>query len=136
MHARGQILTAIVNALEGAGSPPVPVYEEDETATVAPSFQYAVGSEEPVDAELTRGSRSRSLSLSVAARGTTLAERETLAEQLELGLLDGALGTAFDVILGPTALKKDSSGGQRIYSATYSLEVRYNTRRGTPGTLG
>lgn len=134
MHARGQILTAILAALEGT-SPAVPVYEEDETATAVPSYQYEVGVEEPVEADLTRGSRGRVLALRVTARGTTLAERENLAEQLELLLLDGALGTAFDVILGTVELARNAEGGQRIYSATYALEVRYNTRRGAPGTL-
>jgi len=137
MHARGQILDAILAALEGATSPATPVFEEDETANDAPSFQYAVTGEVPVERELTkRAGRSRSLALRVSAWGTTLDEREDLAEALELVLLDGALGTAFDVVLVSVDLKRNGEGGQRIYSATYSLDVRYNTPRGAPGTLG
>lgn len=136
MHARAQILDAILDALESS-SPAIPVYEEDETATAVPCFQYDVETEEPVEAELTKArNRSRALTLRVTARGTTMDERETLAEFLEEVLLDGALGSAFDVVLGPIAMKRDATGGQRIYSATYSLEIRYNTPRGQPGTLG
>jgi ribosomal protein S7 len=133
MHARGQILEAILDALEGATSPATPVFEEDETASGA-SFQYAVTGEVPV--EVTKNAnRRRALSLRVSARGATLDEREDLAEALELVLLDGALGDAFDVVLQSVDLSRNGEGGQRVYAATYVFEVQYNTPRGQPGTL-
>lgn len=136
MHARKAILDALATALQGT-SPAYPVYQEDETATQQPCFQIDAGAETPRGDDTTKDAYGRVMLVRVTCRGSTLAERETLAELLELALLDE------DAPSGPFEVQPDASvefqrlgdGAQKSYTATYTIALQYFTQRRAPSVL-
>lgn len=131
-HARLSIVEALRGALAG-GSPPRAVFEEEETATTLPCFQYALDTERPGEGDA-KALRERALTVRVTARGGSIEDREALTEELELALLVGSFG-AFEATFEGVEFKRLSEGGVKNYVATYTLAVTYNFLHDDPGTV-
>lgn len=132
MHARLGVIEGLRDALAG-GSPPRAVFEEEETATTLPCFQYALGAELPGENDA-KNLRERGLAVRVTARGRTLEERETLTEELELALLVGSFG-AFEAVFEGAEFKRLGEGSAKNYTATYTLAVTYHFDHSDPSTV-
>jgi hypothetical protein len=128
MHPRRAIVEDLLARL-AAGSPPAPVYEQEQTATEAVCFQVALESEDPNYDESTRGKLQRMLVFSVTARGTSPTERDALCEFLETAMLGAPLAESNDTTLTRVELGVPVEGGQRTYPATYTFAAMYFTTR-------
>lgn len=128
MHPRRAILDAARDALAGT-SPAYTVYEENQTALTAPSFQISEVQDQLGD-NSTRGRRERVLTFMVTARGTSPAERDDLSQLLEDALLGPGPGPALESELVETDLSlAEEIGGKRTYPATYGFRAVYFTTR-------